>query len=378
MGYATTRNRRLGYYGGRKDINRTGRREGTSFKQPLVNRICFLIDASSSMDGRKAAVVKVIQNQVDYLARRSQELGQETRVSVASFADAMAWLVFDVDVLRLPSIADLFNPYGNTALIEATIRSQADLATIPELAGDYSYLTYVITDGMENVSELEDGSRATGSDMQAMFSAQKDNWTIAALVPHIVAKREAINYGFPKDNVAVWDTTKVNMDEVDETITAATESYLTGRASGVRGSRSVFSTGADAVNTATVKAALVPLAMDKYSLIPVMPEGVQKGDKVRVDKFIREDCGMTFRLGTVYYEWSKRETVQPQKRLAVVQKSTGKVFVGTGDEVRQMIGLPSLSVREAPKANPDYTVFVQSTAPNRNLVPFTKVLVMLP
>jgi hypothetical protein len=43
-----------------------------------------------------------------------------------------------------------------------------------------------------------------------------------------------------------------------------------------------------------------------------------------------------------------------------------------------MLGLPvgvALTIGAGP--NPDYDVFVQSTAPNRNLVAFTKVLVML-
>lgn len=189
-----------------------------------------------------------------------------------------------------------------------------------------------------------------------------------------MARFSAEALGFAKGNIGVWSN---DAAEFSRTVTAGVESFTSSRLSGQRSTRTLFSTGPEALNKATVTASLQALPMDKYSLIPVMPEGVQKGDKVRVDKFIRDDCGMAFRLGSVYYEWSKKETVQPHKRLAVVQKSTGKVFVGTGDEVRQLIGLPSLNTREAPKANPDYTVFVQSTAPNRNLVPFTKVLVML-
>jgi hypothetical protein len=376
MGIRTARNG-YGHYGSSKDTTRTGRHEGGGFKQPLINRIAFVIDASSSMQGRERDVVKVIDNQVTYLARRSKELGQETRVSIASFADAMAWLVYDVDVLRLPSINGLFKPYGNTALVEATIQTQEDLARTPELAGDYSYLTFVVTDGQENVSETADGAQMTGSHLRTMFQDQGDNWTVAVLVPDIQGKREAINYGFPKDNVAVWNTTSVEgFTEVGETITAATESYLTGRASGQRGSRQIFSTGADVVNARTVKSTLQPLAGDKYRLIPVVTTGV-KGDKVRVDKFIREDCGMKFQLGTVFYQWNKTEKVQPQKRLAVVEKKTDKVYVGTGDEIRAMIGLPDMSVTQRATPNPDFDVFVQSTAPNRNLLQHTKVLVML-
>ena len=365
-----------GYYNYRKDLTRTGR-SSTAVKQPLINRITFLIDASSSMIQHQESTVKVIKNQVEYLARRSQEMGQETRVSIASFADAMQWLVYDCDVLRLPTIDGLFAPYGNTALIEAVMRAHNDIAKTPELAGDYAYLMYVLTDGQENVSEDDNGGRSHSSHLSEMIGNQSDNWTFAAFVPDVLAKRSAVDYGFPKDNVAVWDTTSVaGMIEVGESMTRATESYLQGRQQGVRGSRQIFSTGPDAVNKQTVRAALQPLAMDQYSIIPVTPDGVQKGDKVRVDKFIRDDCGMKFQVGKVYYQWMKREKVQPQKQLAVFEKSTGKVYVGSGDEVRQMIGLPNLNVSTAPGLNKDYTIYVQSTAPNRNLVPFTNVLVM--
>lgn len=355
---------------------RTGR--AGKFEQPLVNHIDLVLDGSSSMSGHQAAVVKLVDSLVKYLARRSQELGQETRISVHTFADEVECLVWDTDVLRTPSIANLYAPHGNTALIDATITSQRDLSETAQRYGSHSFLTYVITDGQENASRDENGRRMDVGHLKSLFGQQADNWTIALLVPNVIGKRDAIAYGFPKDNVSVWDADSLQgVEEASKVITDATEGYLRGRAAGVVGSRTLFSTGADTVNKTTVTAALTPLPGDKYRLIPVAPDGVQKGDKVRVDKFIRDDCGMAFQLGHVYYEWSKKETVQPQKRLAVVQKSTDKVFVGTGDEIRQMIGLPNLSTRTAPQANPDYTVFVQSTAPNRNLVPFSKVLVML-
>jgi len=353
-------------------------RSNKVYKQRLVNHVAFVLDGSSSMDIHAASVVKVVDAQTAYLARRSKEMDQETRVSVYVFADEVECLIYDTDVLRLPSIKDLYSPYGWTALLAATIKSQQDLAATGTLYGEHSFLTFVITDGKENHSFDERGRRIQPSVVNELITGQADNWTVAALVPDILSKRDTIDYGFPKDNVAIWDTTSsAGMDEVGEVITSATESFLQGRASGVRGSRSIFSTGSDAVNAATVKSTLVPLAGDKYRLIPVMPEGVTKDSKVRVDKFIKDDCGMKFQLGRVYYQWNKREKVQPHKQLAVVEKKTDKVYVGTQDEVRAMIGLPDMTVSQKADPNPDFDIFVQSTAPNRNLVPYTKVLVML-
>lgn len=370
-------------YGNQYDERRTGC-SGRTFVQPLKNHIVFAIDGSSSMDGHTKSVVKVIEDQIAYLARRSQEMEQETRVSVYVFADGVQCLVQDVDVLRLPSIGDLYEPYGNTALIAATMQALDDLEKIPTTYGDHSSLVYVITDGQENASFDKNGYRYARSAVSKRLEGLPDNVTVALLAPDILAKQKAVDWGFPRDNVAIWDnTSRTGMDQVETVVTAATENYFAGRARGQRGSRNIFSTGADAVNKATVQAALTPLPGDKYRLIPVVPaEGTVKDEKgqypkIRVDKFIREDCGMKFQLGTVFYQWNKREKVQPQKQLAVVEKATDKVYTGTGDEIRRMIGLPDMSVTQKADPNPKYDIFVQSTAPNRNLVAHTKVLVML-
>jgi hypothetical protein len=340
--------------------------------QNQIDHIAIVIDESSSMDRLQSAVIRVVDNQIAYLARRSKELNREVRVSVYTFNSTVSCRIFDKDVLRLPSIADIYRPGGMTALVDATLKSQEDLATTSTIYGDHAFLTFVVTDGQEN------RSRNVSATLSRVFETQPENYTVAILVPDHQSADEAARWGFPQDNIRPWDATSVaGVEAAGSTINTATENFFSGRAKGQRGSRSIFSTGSDAVNTATVKSTLAPLAGDKYRLIPVMPEGVTKDSKVRVDKFIKEDCGMTFQLGTVYYQWNKREKVQPQKRLAVVEKKTDKVYVGTGDEIRQMIGLPDMSVTQKATPNPDYDVFVQSTAPNRNLVPFTKVLVML-
>lgn len=359
------------------DEKRTGRSK-VAFKQPLINHIVFVIDGSSSMGMHKRSVIKVIEGQIAYLARRSKELGQETRVTVYVFADGVECLVYDVDVLRLPEIGTLYEPYGNTALVGATMRALKDLEATSQIHGDHSFLLYVLSDGQENASFDEEGYRYDEQAVSYRVNALPDNWTVAGLVPDQVANWEAQKFGFPKENLSVWDASSATgMDEVGAVVNTATEAYLVGRAQGVRGSKTIFSTGSDTVNKKAVQATLQPLAGDKYRLIPVTPEGAVKGTKVRVDKFVKEDCGMPFRLGTVYYQWNKTEKVQPQKRLAVVDKRTDRVYVGTGDEIRQMIGLPSMSVTQKATPNPDFDVFVQSTAPNRNLLAFTRILVML-
>jgi hypothetical protein len=143
---------------------------------------------------------------------------------------------------------------------------------------------------------------------------------------------------------------------------------MTSRGSGHNWAKNgIFSTGADAVNDQTVKSTLVPLNASGYQLLPVH-------GKERIDDRVNRS-GIPYRVGHGYYELSKTETIQPQKDIIVVEKTTGKAF--TGPQARDLIGLPkSHAVKVKPDYNPKYKIFVQSTSVNRNLMPDTQVLVL--
>jgi hypothetical protein len=173
--------------------------------------------------------------------------------------------------------------------------------------------------------------------------------------------------GADRGSIAIWDTTSAaGIVDAVSTIRTATDNFMTARASGVRGTRSVFSTGADAVNKDTVKN-LVPLQRGEYALYQV-------NDKIRIDAFVEVVCGMRYEKGIGYYQLTKTENIQPQKQIIVVEKKTQKAYGGR--EARQIIGLPETgTVRVKPDYNPDYDIYVQSTSLNRNLMPNTRLLV---
>lgn len=326
-----------------------------------VNHIALVIDESYSMLYRTNDVIKVADAQIAYLARRSQELDQETRVTIYVFSDKVRCVVYDKDVLRLPSIAKFYKANGNTALIDATIKSQKDLALTPEIYGDHAFLTFVLTDGEENCSYLKP------RDLASLLEMQPDHWTVAVLVPDAKSKHEAKKLGFPADNIAIWDTTtKEGLFEAGEKIKASTDAFMAGRAKGIRGSRSIFSTGVDAVNKKTVKAMkLKPLDKTAYDLFEVNMDS-------QIRPFI-EDRSLTYILGRGYYQLTKTESIQPQKLVAVMENKTGNIYLGR--EARDLVGLPpDVEVRVRPKHNPDYTIFVQSTSVNRKLIANTKLL----
>ncbi|MBI0377843.1 VWA domain-containing protein [Streptomyces albiflaviniger] len=342
--------------------------------QNYINHVALVLDASSSMSHLRGKVVEVADQQIAYLARRSKELDQETRVTVYVFADKVECVIYDKDVLRMPSLKQLYRVGGMTALLAATLKSQRELAQTAQLYGDHSFLTFVLTDGQENASHrcpdaLTKSPRELVRAVAELMETQEDNWTLAVLVPDQMGKREAMQCGFPKDNIAIWDATSTQgLEEAGQVIQQATENFMVGRAQGIRGSRAVFSTGAEAVNKDTIEAAgLTPVDPSKYQLIPVAREAA-----------IREwviECGHTFRTGCAFYQLSKSEKIQARKQIAVLEKKTDRVY--TGPEARSLLGLPDTEVRVKPDHNDDFTIFVQSTSVNRKLTPHTRLLLMI-
>ncbi|QGV82342.1 vWA domain-containing protein [Streptomyces ficellus] len=341
--------------------------------QNYINHVALVLDASSSMSHLSRKVVEVADQQIAYLARRSRELDQETRVTVYVFADTVECVIYDKDVLRMPSLKQLYRAGGMTALLAAALKSQRELAQTAQLYGDHSFLTFILTDGQENASHrCPDASRRSPRELVAavaeMIDTQKDNWTLAVLVPDQMGKREATQYGFPKENIAIWDATSTQgLEEAGQVIQQATEKFMVGRTQGIRGSRAVFSTGAEAVNKDTVAAAgLTPVEPSQYHLIPVTRAAA-------IREWVTES-GHTYRTGGAFYQLSKLEKIQAQKQIAVLEKATDRVF--TGPEARALLGLPDVEVRIKPDHNDDYTIFVQSTSVNRKLVPNTRLLLM--
>ncbi|MFF3910200.1 hypothetical protein ACFYZJ_30480 [Streptomyces sp. NPDC001848] len=111
------------------------------------------------------------------------------------------------------------------------------------------------------------------------------------------------------------------------------------------------------LNPADVKSNLQALDPGKYVLIPV-------DQQTSIRDFVTRS-GHQYKTGCAFYELSKRERIQANKKIAVAEKDsatgrmTGKVF--TGPAARQLLGLPETEVTVTPGSIAAYTVFVQST-----------------
>lgn len=330
--------------------------------QNEIIHAAFVIDASGSMARLSTKVVEVVDEQIAALKKRSEELDIEVRVSVYTFsyASAIKCLIFDKDVFRLPSIKGLYHATGQTALIDATMKSQNDLAQTAQMYGKHHFLTFVVTDGLEN------DSRTSPHILARTLQQQDANWTVACLVPDQGAKDLAIGYGFSANNVMLWEVSSSGLATASAKVTQATDNYMTTISRGGSYDKTnVFGTGADKVNAQTVQT-LTPLTPGSFVIWDVTAD-------TRIDDFVRGQNGGKFNVGRGFYELTgKSVLVQSNKDVIIVEKATGKAY--GGDQARKIIGLGNTDVRVKGDANAKYKVFVKSTANNRKLLADTQLV----
>lgn len=330
-------------------------------KQPLKNLIVFNLDGSGSMYSIKEGVIKLFNSQIEFLVKRSQELEQETRSFVYVFASESSNAVWDVDVLRTPNIEKLYDTGGSTALIDSTLKSIEDIKKIPQIYCDFSVLHYTISDGQNNVSAWR------ANELAKTIKELPDNWTLAFLAPDDAAVREAQSLGF--ENIQKWDATSIKgIEEVSKKITQATDSYMVARSTGVRGTKNLFNLNTDNLKSNVIKAKLQEMSAATYEMVPVRKSGVEIRD------YLESYLKRPYVVGAAYYPLTKKETVQPDKNIIVMNKQDGKCFFGAA--ARQLLGLPDHEIKVKGDYNAAYSIYIQSRSYNRKLEAGTSVIVL--
>lgn len=327
----------------------------------LINHLVFTIDKSGSMGHLTSDVVRVFDSQIRYWAKRSQELDQETRITAYLFNSKTECLVYDIDVLRLPSLSSYYYTSGQTALIDATMQSLDDLDKTTQIYGDHSYLVICLTDGQENAS------RFTPNELNKRINGLPDNWTLAVMVPDQNGVYESKRMGFPASNIQVWNVSKDGIDEVGNTLQKVADNFLENRSKGIRGTKNLFTFDTSKLTKTTIKSKLQELSPQKYLLLPVGKDSVIK-------QFVESWTKMDYLPGSAYYMLTKPEKIQPYKQLVIQDKMNGKVYGGT--DARKILNLPDYEVKVNPTQHPNYQLFIQSSSVNRKLVKGTNLLVM--
>jgi hypothetical protein len=342
-------------------------------KANYINHEFIILDASGSMQRHSGNVVKVTDALISSLAGQARDFpDQETRITVYSFSTfspgGCECLIWDKDVLRVPSIAGLYKAMGGTPLCDAVTKVIGDIREIPVKYGDHTVLGYVVTDGGEGGEHSRSSSRIA---LPSLVRSLPDTWTLAALVPGVFAKRQLTGYGFAPGNIEIWDPSRQDaVEEVGERIQATSVAYASARSSGMRSTTSLFSMAAP--SKADLKASLVPMTPGSYWFEDVDAD-------IRIDDFVSGKTGKPYVPGKAFYQMTKRERIQHYKQVAVAipDHKTKEVGVYVGAGARKMLGLPDNSeVRVSPGHWKDYRVFIVSTSMNRKLIGGTRLLIM--
>lgn len=331
-----------------------------SLQQSLINHVVFVLDASASMRGKEKQLVQVADDLIGFLKEQSQSYGQETRVTMYIFGEDSQAACYDVDVLRTPTIANLYEATGpSTALIDASIKAINELRMSATLYGDHAFLVYVLTDGQEN------SSRLSPEELRRLIGSLGEGWTLAALVPDRMGQNYAVACGFTRENTAIWNaTTALGVTEVGSTIQQATQNYFQARSQGLRSVSNLFQPNVSNLTTSTVQQAPEVTGFTIHHVLFAGP----------IKEFVESRTNRPYVTGSAYYQLTKTEEIQPQKNILIRHKYSGKVY--GGKEARRLLGLPDYHIKVAPASHPTYDIFVQSTSVNRKLVAGTEVIIL--
>ena len=335
--------------------------------QKLVNHIAVVLDRSGSMAGKTSQLESVFDNEISYLRNRSRELDQETRVSVYIFDDKIDCLVFDMDVMRMPSLKGQITARNSTALLAACKQAIDDMKLLPQKYGDHAFLVYSLTDGQENASAKYG---VDSSVFSKILSSLPENWTNICLVPDQRAVFDAKKAGFPADNIQVWDVNSAKgIQEVGSKTRSTMEQYFTMRSQGIRGSKSFYA-DLSKVDLGTVKSDLKPLDPLNYLITTRTTK-----DPETIKEFVETVSGKTYVPGCAYYELVKTERrVQGDKKICIRNNKDHKVY--SGDAARQLLRLPNTLISIKPGNHGDWQIFIQSKSYTRLLETGEQVLIL--
>jgi hypothetical protein len=326
-----------------------------------VLHVGMAIDCSGSMHSHVATVPKLVDGLVAHLVQQSKINNQEVRLSVLLFNATWRYWVWDMDVLRVPSMVGRYGANGGTALIDATMALLEDMEKVPQLGGRHDFLFYFLTDGHH-----EAPIRVTPAQLRAKIEGLPENVTAGALVPDFRARAAAKSYGFPSTAIADWDATSTDgFEKAMETVTTSATKVLRMTSTGAaRGTKHLYAPDPTKINDDAVsKLGMTPVKPTAYHWIHVG----NVAEKTRmIDYFAAQ--GLPWKLGRNFYQLQKDELIAADKELALVKTSNSSQVVYIGPEIRALLGLPDdKKVRVAPGLVPGWQVYVQSKSADRHV-----------
>ncbi len=270
---------------------------------------------------------------------------------------------YNVPVGMIKPITSYSSNGGATPLWDAVGLLITTFEGMPDFHDPTSaFLVFVVTDGEENASRVWSASMLS-SKIQKLVAS--DKFTFAFRVPRGHKTKFLHKINLDAYNVEEWDLTDEGAYTATVNDNTGLTNYFTARSSG-------------ATYLGRFYASVAPQVFDqvKTSMDRVYPTQVATvGQAAGIRDFVEQKLGRSYIIGTAFYQLTKTETVQPNKKIVIKKLSTGEYF--GGPSVRQFFGLPQNgSCGLSPAHNPEFEIYVQSTSTNRKLRSGTTLLLM--
>jgi hypothetical protein len=325
------------------------------------------------MGSIRSDVVKAVNNRIAHIKQMLSD-NHNVTFSMISFDSSNDWN--DRNRIRIKqhyrqadvnSIVNFesrqYNPDGGTPLLEATFTAINQLRDSVIIGPEDAILLEVITDGDENTSTILPATLN-----RAIEKCNQDGyWTITFQVPFGHKTKLLRDFGISADNVMEWEATSHGTHVATQTHNLGFTNYMGERSKGTRALTSYYA-AVDLGNLSTkeVKQNLVDVSgnFDEFE--------VKKEEAIK--PFVEKKTGKNYITGSAYYQLSKKETLQPYKKLLVKEKGKNKLYGGT--HAREVLGIPENGeVTLDPFNLSSFEIYVESTSVNRLLVRGTNVLV---
>ena len=329
--------------------------------------VAFVRDHSASMrslkEGAKTDFNLMVEGIKNTRIQNSLNITRATIVECGSGWNA-AVVVKETGTLieNIHPLSNYVTDGGGTPLWESVltaITNVADVAKydISRYQEQIGFLVIVTTDGYDN--------RSTPTQLNTLITTIKklqatDLWTFVFRVP-VGHKKTIVNLGIPEGNVVEWEQTTESQSKTTDATTAAIDNYYTTRSMGATSTMSFYTTDLSNVTIKEVKSELNDIT-DRVDVARVWTGD----DGIAIRGFCIKSFG-EYSLGKGFYELTKAETVQDNKKVILKHLKKGRYFTGTNDQIRNMLNLPAGNLKIHPGDHGDFEIYVQSTSVNRKL-----------
>lgn len=339
--------------------------------EKLKNYIGISRDHSGSMSHIRVAAGRDYNQTINGLKQTAVEEDIDTIMSVVKcgvgYSATVGREIVNSSIVAVQPLQE--NLYEARASGTPLFDSVGELIEMFESVPDFkdpnvSFLVMAITDGEENASR----KWKTKLVSKIRELQNSDRWTFVFRVPKGY-KRSLVRLGIHEGNILEWDQTDRGVAQATQETNEAFKRFYQERKTGIKSTKSFYTTNLTDVDVAQVKAQLIDVSTQvQFWTVDSTFAGAQIRD------FCESKSGAKMLKGAGFYQLTKPEReVQDHKQIAIRDHKTQAVYIGPA--ARDLMGLPHYgTVAVKPGDHADYDVFIQSTSVNRKLVEGTIVM----